>query len=125
MAELIDRIAQMRNPLIYGVDIVGGMRSLGLRDTRRTLVGNITLNVGLGAGITVVGAGAVEATQVVDPGFAASVATPGTAELVGAALVVSGLGGLLQGVHQVSKAGQAAREARAGSRSSQRSRWLL
>lgn len=128
MAELVDRIAQVRNPLTYTLDIVGGLRSVGLRGTRRILVGTIAMSVGLGAGIIAVGAGAVEAAQVVDPGVAASVTTPGTAEQVGVVLGmvlgVSGVGGLLQGLHQVSKEGQVAREARAGSRRRHRSHWL-
>ncbi len=119
MAGLVDRIAQMRNPFIYAVDIVGGLRALGLRGTRRTLVGNVAMSVGIGAGVTAVGAGAIEATGVVvDHGVADTLVGPQGAELVGVAMGISVLGGLIQSAHQISKEGQEARVRRRGN-------WLL
>ncbi len=112
----------MRNPFIYAVDIVGGLRALGLRGTRRTMVGNLVMSVGIGAGVTAVGAGAIEATSVVvDHGVADPLVGPQGAELVGVAMGASVIGGLLQGVHQVSKEGQEARERR----KRRRGNWLL
>ncbi len=128
MAGLVDRIAQMRNPLIYGVDIVGGLRALGLRGTRRTMVSSLALTVGIAGGVTAVGAGALEATdRVLEHGVADTLVSPQSAELVGVVLGVSALAGVVQGIHQVSRAGQEAREVRRERKRprERRSQWLL
>ncbi len=93
------------------------------------MVGNLALSIGIASGVTAVGVGAVEATDLVlDHGLADTLASPQSAELVGVALGVSALAGVVQGIHHVSKAGQEAREVRRERRrhkGARRSGWLL
>lgn len=124
MGVLVDRIAEMRNPVIYAVDVVGGMRSLGLSGSRRVMVRNMVMSGLVGAVVTAVGGGAVEAAAVVDPATVPSVLSPAGAELGALALAASLVGGVLQGVHQISKEGEAARQTHVG-RTRRSSRWLL
>lgn len=128
MPGLVDRIAQLRHPLTYVVDIVGGMRALGLRGTRRVVVSNVVMGVVVGSGVGAVGGAAVEALGVIEPQVSQAVTSQAALEYAGLTVGLSAAGGLVQGIHQVSKEGQAAREARAASRrdpSARRSQWLL
>jgi hypothetical protein len=124
MGVLVDRIAEMRNPVIYAVDVVGGVRSLGFSGSRRVIVSNLVMSGVVGAVVTAVGGGAVEAATVVVPATVPSVLNSTGAEAGGICLAASVVAGLVQGVHQISKEGEAARRSR-GRRTRRSSQWLL
>lgn len=131
MSRLIDHIAEMRNPLTYGIDIVSGVRALGMRRTGRVMAQNLLMSTGVGAGLTVLGGAAVESVSFVDPAAVTMASPTAATEAVGLALGASVVAGVMQGVHQVSKEGEEVREAQTALRRDRRdtsereSRWLV
>jgi hypothetical protein len=112
MGAFLDRLAGLRHPLAYAIDLVGGMRRLGPRGTRRILVHHTAMGIAAGSGVGAVGGAGVEALGVIDPAIAQAVTAPVALEYVGTMVGLSALGGLLAGIHQISKAGQLEREGR-------------
>lgn len=128
MGALFEAITQMRHPLTYAIDIVSGVRTLGPRTTRRLIVTNVLMSVGVGSVLTGVGAGALEVSTLIDPATTAALSQPAVLEGGGIAMGMSAAAGVVQGLHQISKEGQAAREARARTQRARRAReseWLL
>lgn len=111
MGALYESITKMRHPLTYAIDVVGGVRVLGRARLRRVIAENVLLSSGVGGVVTAVGVGALEVSAFLDPAEAATLFRPATAEAVGFVLSMGVAAGLLQGMHQVSNEGQAARDA--------------
>ncbi len=71
MGALFETITQMRHPLTYAIDVVGGVRVLGRKGLRRVMGENVLLSSGVGGVLTAIGVGALEASAFVDSAEAA------------------------------------------------------